>query len=93
MDRAGVSAEKITIVRNGPDLRERPIRPKSKVTQKAEDKIILGYVRVMGIQDGVKYLLNAIKLLVKELHHNQIRCRLVGAGDALVGMYKALLHP
>lgn len=84
MDRAGISAEKITIVRNGPDLRERPIRPLPTETQKPDDKIILGYVGVMGIQDGVEYLLNAIKLLVEELHHTQMRCVLVGAGDAYI---------
>ncbi len=86
IERAGISEEKITIVRNGPDLNEKPLRANLLDQKKPDDGITLGYVGVMGIQDGVDYLLKAFQLLVHELHQENVRCVLVGAGDAFLQM-------
>jgi len=64
------------------------MKPLSAPRRMKDDGITIGYVGVMGIQDGVEYLLNAIKLLVEELQRDQIRCILVGAGDA----FQSLKH-
>src|SRR5438046_1792797 len=81
MERGGVRPERITIVRNGPELNSRQmIEPDPGLRQKG--KTIIGYVGVMGFQDGVDYLLRALHHLVYDLRRTDFYCVLVGTGDA-----------
>jgi len=81
MERGRVPEERITIVRNGPDLdRMRPVEPDSDLSGRA--KTIIGYVGVMGFQDGVDYLLRALRHLVDELERTDFLCVIIGKGDA-----------
>jgi glycosyltransferase involved in cell wall biosynthesis len=81
MERGRVPEARITIVRNGPDLRLlRPVEPNHTLRQKG--KTIIGYVGVMGFQDGVDYLLRALHYLVHDLRRTDIYCVLIGGGDA-----------
>lgn len=88
MQRGGVSAERITIVRNGPGLadldwlRSFQPAPYHPLVSK-EGKIIIGYAGVMGFQDGVDCLLRALRHLIYDLHRSDVYCILVGGGDAL----------
>lgn len=85
MQRGRVPDERITIVRNGPDLNGlRLAKPDPGLRQ--EEKTIIGYVGVMGTQDGVDYLLRALQYLVYDLGRTDSFCVLVGAGDALPGL-------
>ncbi len=82
MQRGGVPERRITVVRNGPDLRE-VSRVVLKQAREKNNKTIIGYVGVMGVQDGVDYLLRAIHHLVFRLERRDVLCILVGDGSAL----------
>jgi glycosyltransferase involved in cell wall biosynthesis len=85
MERDHVPEEHITIVRNGPDLKElRLIEPDA--TLQKEGITLVGYVGVMGIQDGIDYFVRALDHLVHEFHRTDIHCYLVGDGSALQGL-------
>jgi glycosyltransferase involved in cell wall biosynthesis len=80
--RGFIDPEKIIIVRNGPDpARFRASAPDQKL--KASGRTILAYVGVMGPQDGVDYMLKALRHLVYELGRTDIYCIIIGPGDAL----------
>jgi len=81
MRRDKVSPSHITIVRNGPELgRIKRVDPDPEL--KAMNKTIIGYVGIMGYQDGVDYLLRAFHHLVHELNRTDFYAVLVGTGDA-----------
>ena len=82
MTRGDVPEERISIVRNGPDLsRLRPVEPDPDLRQRAGT--LLGYVGIMGAQDGVDYLLRAVYHLVYDLARSDLLCVIIGTGDAL----------
>jgi glycosyltransferase involved in cell wall biosynthesis len=85
MRRGRVPEERITVVRNGPDVNEiRPVDPDSAIRNRAA--VIIGYVGAIGRQDGVDYLLRALRSLVGELGKTGFLCLIVGAGHALAGL-------
>ena len=83
MERARVPEKRITIVRNGIDLIRTfvPVEPDQELRQMG--KTIIGYVGVMGVQDGVDYLLRALNYLLRGLGRSDFYCVIVGFGDAL----------
>jgi glycosyltransferase involved in cell wall biosynthesis len=81
IQRGGMSEERITIVRNGPDLNcLQPVEPNSKLHQKG--KATICYVGSMGFHDGLDYLLRALQHLAFDLGRTDFFCILVGAGSA-----------
>ena len=77
MKRGGVPERRVTIVRNGPELNGRQVaEPDPGLRQKG--KTIIGYVGVMGFQDGVDYLLRALDHLVHDLGRTDVFCVLIG---------------
>jgi glycosyltransferase involved in cell wall biosynthesis len=81
MQRGGVPEERITIVRNGPELnRLQPGPPDPDLRRKG--RTIIGYVGVMGFQDGLEYLLRALQHLRYDLGRTDFFCVLIGTGDA-----------
>ncbi len=65
IERAKIPPQKITIVRNGPDTNlVKPVAPDEQLRQKATT--ILGFIGVMGKQDGVDYFLRALDHLIKQ---------------------------
>jgi glycosyltransferase involved in cell wall biosynthesis len=82
MQRNGVPASRITVVRNGPEpwhLRQFENEP----TQSTSDRqLVIGYVGIMGYQDGVDYLLRALHVLSYEFNCVNWSCVLIGTGDA-----------
>jgi glycosyltransferase involved in cell wall biosynthesis len=82
MERGRVPESRITIVRNGIESSrlDRSIEPDRGLRQRG--KTIIGYVGVMGSQDGVDYLLRALRHLVRDLGRTDFYCILVGNGDA-----------
>lgn len=86
--RGGVPPEHVTIVRNGPSLdRVRPVEPDPQLRRTG--KVIIGYVGTMGFQDGIDYLLRALRHLAYDLRRTDFLCVLIGSGDAQTGL-KAL---
>jgi glycosyltransferase involved in cell wall biosynthesis len=81
MERDHVPEHRITIVRNGVEVhRDRTIPPDPVLRKKANT--IIGFVGVMGFQDGVDYLLRALHYLLYDLGRNDFYCVLMGNGDA-----------
>jgi glycosyltransferase involved in cell wall biosynthesis len=81
MERNGVPEERITIVRNGPDIRyETEVEPADDVQQAG--RMLLAYVGIMGHQDGVDYLLKALHHLADDLEQTDFYCILMGTGAA-----------
>jgi glycosyltransferase involved in cell wall biosynthesis len=85
MRRGCVPEGRITVVRNGPHLnRLRPVDPDPDLRQKG--KTVIAYVGVIGFQDGVDYLLRALKHLIHDLRRTDFFCVLIGTGDALASL-------
>jgi glycosyltransferase involved in cell wall biosynthesis len=82
VERGRVPEERITIVRNGVELSrvEAPVEPYLQLRQSG--KTLIGYVGVMGYQDGMDYLLRALHHLVHDLGRTDFHCILIGGGDA-----------
>lgn len=81
IERDCVPDECITIVRNGVEAqRDSQIRPDPDLRKKANT--IIGFVGVMGFQDGVDYLLRALGHLLRDLGRSDFYCVLIGDGDA-----------
>jgi glycosyltransferase involved in cell wall biosynthesis len=82
VERGRVAPEKVTIVRNGPDLsRLNPVAADPDLRRRAGT--ILGYVGVMGPQDGVDHLLKALAHLVYDLGQRDVFCVLIGKGEMI----------
>jgi len=79
--RDGVLESRITVVRNGIELQNLSIIEPAR-TLLPEGKTIIGYIGVMGFQDGVDYLLRALGHLIHDLKRTDFFCLLVGGGDA-----------
>lgn len=87
IQRSRVSADKITIVRNGPDLkRVKPVPPDPELRQKAST--IIGFVGIMGQQDGVDYFLRALEYLISQQGRKDVFAVIIGKGDAVRDLKK-----
>jgi glycosyltransferase involved in cell wall biosynthesis len=87
MNRGRVPETRVTVVRNGIELQcLRRIEPDSALRQKS--KTIIGYVGIMGFQDGVDYLLRALHHLLHDLGRSDFYTVLIGFGDAWLSLKK-----
>lgn len=82
LTRGGKSPEQVFIVRSGPDLSKfSPVTPNPAYGM--GKKYMVGYVGVMGEQEGIDYLLKSIKYIVKEKHRQDIHFMLIGGGPVV----------
>ena len=82
MTRGGMAPDKVTVVRSGPSLeRMRPVPPNA-VWKKGRE-FLIGYVGVMGQQDGIDHLLEVARILVHEKGRRDVQFVLVGGGSEL----------
>jgi glycosyltransferase involved in cell wall biosynthesis len=81
-ERGRVPESRITIVRNGIELNRLGATIEPDRGLREMGKSIIGYVGVMGFQDGVDYLLRALHHLVHDLGRTDFHCILIGGGDA-----------
>jgi glycosyltransferase involved in cell wall biosynthesis len=82
MKRGAVAQERIFIVRSGPDFERLQILPPD-LKLKGEFPYLACYLGEMCDQDGVDYLLQAIRYLRDEFDRSDIRFVLMGGGPAL----------
>jgi glycosyltransferase involved in cell wall biosynthesis len=83
--RGGKDPAKVFVVRSGPDLtriRQVPANPALKNGR----RYLVGYVGVMGKQEGIDLLLQAVQLIVHQLKRTDIHFGLVGGGTELAAM-------
>jgi len=86
--RGRMPPERVFVVRSGPDLaRLKRLAPQERL--KCGRRYLVGYVGVMGRQEGVDYLLRAVHHIVFSLQRRDIQFGLVGGGTSLEQM-KAL---
>ena len=85
MQRGHVPEERVTIVRNGPALdRLKLVQPDPDL--KKRGAVIIGYIGVMGPQDGLDYLLRALQMLITVLGRSDFFCIIIGKGSALADL-------
>jgi len=88
IERGGMAPDKVFVVRSGPSLERLKIVPPVEALKKGR-RYLVGYVGVMGKQEGIDYLLRAAAHLVRELGRTDVHFGLVGGGTSLDEM-KAL---
>ena len=82
IDRGGMYPENVYVVRSGPTLdRLKIVAPKPEL--KCKRKYLVGYVGVMGKQEGIDYLLRSVRHIVFEMKRQDIHFTLVGGGTEL----------
>ncbi len=87
IERGKMTPEKVYVVRSGPQL-ERLKRVPPVAHLKQGRRFLVGYVGVMGAQEGIDYLLKAVEHIVKKLGRDDIHFGLVGGGTDLEAMKK-----
>ncbi len=82
IERGGMLPEKVHVVRSGPKLdRLKIIDPVPAL--KCGKPYLVGYVGVMGAQEGIDYLLKAARHIVKDMGRSDVHFGLVGGGTSL----------
>lgn len=85
VQRGGMDPKKVYIVRSGPNLKRLKIMPPSE-DLKCGRKYLVGYVGVMGRQEGIDNLLRTAQYLIHTLRRSDIHFGLVGGGTELEAM-------
>jgi glycosyltransferase involved in cell wall biosynthesis len=85
VERGGMDPADVYVVRSGPKLdRMRMLPPKDEL--KRGRKYLVGYVGVMGAQEGIEYLLQAAHHIIFDMGRKDIHFGLVGGGTSLEEM-------
>ena len=84
LTRGGVQEKDVFVVRSGPDLTRMKQVPPNPALKKGR-KYLVGYVGVMGKQEGIDLLLRAVQLIVQS-GRTDIQFGLVGGGTELPAM-------
>ena len=85
IERGGMHPDKVTVVRSGPKLdRLKIIEP--VLALKKGRKHLVGYVGVMGKQEGIDYLLRALHYIVEQKNRTDVHFGLVGGGTELTSL-------
>ena len=85
LERGKMPPERVFVVRSGPSLeRMKSLPPDEKL--KCGKRFLVGYVGVMGAQEGIDYLLRAIRHIVVYLGRKDVHFGLVGGGTSLGDM-------
>ena len=85
LERGGMDPAKVFVVRSGPKLDRLKIHPPVEALKQGR-KYLVGYVGVMGKQEGIDYLLHALEHIVKVLQRHDVHFGLVGGGTSLSEM-------
>jgi glycosyltransferase involved in cell wall biosynthesis len=88
IERGGMDPDRVFVVRSGPSLERMKIQPPHEALKKGRRHLV-GYVGVMGRQEGIDYLLQAARHIVVERGRTDVHFGLVGGGTSLEEM-KAL---
>jgi glycosyltransferase involved in cell wall biosynthesis len=79
VSRGRMDPGKVFIVRSGPNLKKfQPVAPQEGL--KSGRRHLVGYVGVMGKQEGLNYLLDAVRVIVAERGRKDIHFVIIGSG-------------
>ncbi|WP_419781959.1 glycosyltransferase family 4 protein [Maridesulfovibrio sp.] len=85
IQRGGMEPDKVHVVRSGPMLERLRTIPAVDSLKKGR-KYLVGYVGVMGKQEGLDLLLEAVSYIVHDLKRDDVHFGLVGGGTSLEEM-------
>jgi glycosyltransferase involved in cell wall biosynthesis len=88
IERGRMDPRKVFVVRSGPKLERLRIIPPVEALKQGR-KYLVGYVGVMGKQEGIDLLLQAARHIVRDMGREDVHFGLVGGGTSLEDM-KAL---
>ena len=81
IERGGMNPDKVYVVRSGPKLDRLRILPPNEALKRG-CKYLVGYVGIMGAQEGIDYLLQAARHIVKYMGRSDVHFGLVGSGTS-----------
>jgi glycosyltransferase involved in cell wall biosynthesis len=87
IERGGMQPDDVTIVKSYPDLNRFKIVPADQSVRKSF-KHLVGYIGIMGNQDGVDILVEAMAHLVHTEKRTDIGCLIIGSGAELENLKK-----
>lgn len=82
IDRGGMDPARVFVVRSGPKLDRLRILPAVESLKRGRT-FLVGYVGVMGKQEGIDLLLRAAQHLIVHMGRNDVQFGLVGGGTSL----------
>jgi len=85
LTRGGMNPKSVFVVRSGPDLTRMKVVPANPALKHGR-KYLVGYVGVMGKQEGIDLLLQSVQMIVHHLKRTDIHFGLVGGGTELAAM-------
>lgn len=85
VERGGMAPERVHVVRSGPKLDRLRIQAPRPELRKGR-RFLVGYVGVMGKQEGIDYLLQAARHIVRDMGREDVHFGLVGGGTSLEEM-------
>ncbi len=85
VERGGMSPSRVFVVRSGVDLaRVHPVPPRAELRR--GKRYLVGYVGVIGSQEGLDLLLGAVAYMRRELHRDDVHFIVVGDGTELAAL-------
>lgn len=85
LTRGFMPADKVFVVRSGPKLDRLKILPPVE-SLKMGKKFLVGYVGVIGQQEGIDLLLEAVQHMVKKMKRTDVHFGIVGGGPEVAAM-------
>ena len=85
IERGGMHPDKVTVVRSGPKLDRLKVIEPVLALKKGREHLV-GYVGVMGKQEGIDYLLRALQYIVEHKNRTDVHFGLVGGGTELTSL-------
>jgi glycosyltransferase involved in cell wall biosynthesis len=85
IERGGMDPDKVYVVRSGPKLDRLKVLPPVAALKKGR-RFLVGYVGVMGAQEGIDLLLESARYLIQDLGRSDVQFGLVGGGTSLEQM-------
>ncbi|MBR1221742.1 glycosyltransferase family 4 protein [Bradyrhizobium sp. U87765 SZCCT0131] len=82
LTRGQMDPDDVFVVRSGPDLTRIQLLPPNDSLRQGR-RFLVGYVGVIGAQEGIDLLLAAVKTIVEDHGRNDIHFGIVGGGPAL----------
>ena len=85
IERGGMDPDRVFVVRSGPMLDRLKILPPVPALKRGR-KYLVGYVGVMGKQEGIDLLLQAVQHIILNMGRSDVHFGLVGGGTSLEEM-------
>jgi glycosyltransferase involved in cell wall biosynthesis len=85
LERGRMPPDKVFVVRSGPSLERLKILPPDPALKRGR-RYLVGYVGVMGRQEGIDLLLQVVRYIVHDKRRTDVHFGLVGGGTELAAM-------